>query len=387
MVNTFQDREAEVAAVQAGDGAPRDHGRLGATGDSPTTPGIKASGRGAAGVKEVAAQAGVSLGTVSNVLNRPNIVSATTRARVEQAITSLRFVRNDSARQLRAGTSKILAYVMLDAGNPFFTDVAQGIEEAAQEAGLSLILCNSNQSADREAGYLDLLEERRVRGVLITPVDPDGDRLLQLPARGTPVVVVDRAATGRTHCSVAVDDVLGGDLAATHLFDLGHEHIAFVGGPASVGQVRDRLEGVLAAATRAGRAADNVIHIATNALTINEGRSAGERIAGIPARRRPTAAFCANDMLALGLLQQCVSLGLRVPQDVAIVGYDDIEFAAAAAVPLTSVHQPRRLLGRRATELLLDEYDNPEHEHQQILFTPELVVRSSTHRPSQLAQR
>jgi LacI family transcriptional regulator len=324
---------------------------------------------------------------VSNVLNRPNIVSATTRARVEQAITSLRFVRNDSARQLRAGTSKILAYVMLDAGNPFFTDVAQGIEEAAQEAGLSLILCNSNQSADREAGYLDLLEERRVRGVLITPVDPDGDRLLQLPARGTPVVVVDRAATGRTHCSVAVDDVLGGDLAATHLFDLGHEHIAFVGGPASVGQVRDRLEGVLAAATRAGRAADNVIHIATNALTINEGRSAGERIAGIPARRRPTAAFCANDMLALGLLQQCVSLGLRVPQDVAIVGYDDIEFAAAAAVPLTSVHQPRRLLGRRATELLLDEYDNPEHEHQQILFTPELVVRSSTHRPSQLAQR
>jgi LacI family transcriptional regulator len=370
--------------VHTTDDAPKGPERPDTPGVLPTTSAGKRSGRSAAGVKDVAAKANVSLGTVSNVLNRPHLVSAATRTRVEQAMASLRFVRNDSARQLRAGTSKILAYVMLDAGNPFFTDVARGIEEAAEEAGLSLILCNSNQSADREAGYLDLLEERRVRGVLITPVNPDGDRLLQLPLRGTPVVVVDRAAAGRTHCSVAVDDVLGGDLAATHLFDLGHEHIAFVGGPPSIGQVRDRLEGVQAAAARAGRPTDSVIHILTDALSINEGRSAAERIAGIPARRRPTAAFCANDMLALGLLQQCVTLGLRVPEDIAIVGYDDIEFAAAAAVPLTSVHQPRALLGRRATELLLDEYNNPEHEHQQILFTPELVVRASTHRPSQL---
>jgi LacI family transcriptional regulator len=370
--------------VHTTDDAPQGPERPDTPGVLPTTSAVKRSGRSTAGVKDVAAKANVSLGTVSNVLNRPHLVSAATRTRVEQAMTSLRFVRNDSARQLRAGSSKILAYVMLDAGNPFFTDVAKGIEEAAQDAGLSLILCNSNQSSDREAGYLDLLEERRVRGVLITPVNPDFDRLLQLPQRGIPVVVVDRTATGQTHCSVAVNDVLGGDLAATHLFDLGHRHIAFVGGPATIGQVRDRLEGVQAAAARAGRPTDSVIHILTDALSINEGRSAAERIAGIPARRRPTAAFCANDMLALGLLQQCVTLGLRVPEDIAIVGYDDIEFAAAAAVPLTSVHQPRALLGRRATELLLDEYNNPEHEHQQILFTPELVVRASTHRPSQL---
>lgn len=372
--------------THATDNAPQGRRRPGAAGGAPTTSFVTRPRRSAAGIKEVAAEAGVSLGTVSNVLNRPHLVSAQTRARVERAMTSLRFVRNDSARQLRAGSSQILAYVMLDAGNPFFTDVAQGIEEAAEEAGLSLILCNSNESADREASYLDLLEERRVRGVLITPVDPDGERLLQLPTRGTPVVVVDRALTGRKSCSVAVDDVLGGDLAATHLFELGHEHIAFVGGPTSIGQVRDRLEGVRAAATRAGRPTNSVAHIATNALTINEGRSAGERIAGIPARRRPTAAFCANDMLALGLLQQCVGMGLRVPEDLAIVGYDDIEFAAAAAVPLTSVQQPRRLLGRTATALLLDEYNNPEHEHQQVLFTPELIVRASTHRPSRKIQ-
>lgn len=335
------------------------------------------------GVKEVAAEAKVSLGTVSNVLNRPHLVSVATRTRVEHAIASLGFVRNDSARQLRAGSSRILAYVMLDAGNPFFTDVAQGIEEAAQEAGLSVFLCNSNESADREAGYLDLLEQQRVRGVLITPVDPEGDRLLQLPSRGTPVVVLDRAAIGRTHCSVAVDDVLGGDLAATHLLDQGHERIAFVGGPASIRQVRDRLQGLHNANARAGRPKDCVVQEDTIALTVREGRRAGERIAGIETHLRPTAAFCANDLLALGLLQQCVSLGLRVPQDLAIVGYDDIEFAAAAAVPLTSVRQPRRMLGRTATELLLDEHDNPEHVHQQILFTPELVVRASTHLPWQ----
>jgi LacI family transcriptional regulator len=316
------------------------------------------------------------------VLNRPQLVSVATRARVEQAIASLGFVRNDSARQLRAGSSRILAYVMLDAGNPFFTDVAQGIEEAAQEAGLSVFLCNSNESADRESGYLDLLEQQRVRGVLITPVDPEGDRLLQLPARGTPVVVLDRAAIGRTHCSVAVDDVLGGDLAASHLLDQGHERIAFVGGPVSIGQVRDRLKGARNAISRAGRPKDSVVREDTSALTVREGRTAGERIAGMPARRRPTAAFCANDLLALGLLQQCVSLGLRVPQDLAIVGYDDIEFAGAAAVPLTSVRQPRRILGRTATELLLDEHDNPEHVHQQILFTPELVIRASTQLPT-----
>jgi len=376
----FKAGKVEVATVHTGDDAPPADGRPGATSAPPTTSGVRWSGRGAAGVKEVAAEAGVSLGTVSNVLNRPHLVSAATRTRVEQAMASLGFVRNESARQLRAGSSRILAYVMLDARNPFFTDVAQGVEEAANEAGLSLFLCNSNENADREASYLDLLEQQRVHGVLITPVDPEGERLLQLLARGAPVVMVDRAATGRTHCSVSVDDVLGGDLAATHLLDLGHERIAFVGGPASIGQVRDRLQGVQEAMARAGRPEDSVVQIATSALTVNEGRSAGERIAGLPPRRRPTAAFCANDLLALGLLQQCVSLGLRVPEDMAIVGYDDIEFAAAATVPLTSVQQPRRLLGRTAAELLLDESSNPQHEHQQILFTPELVVRASTRR-------
>nr|WP_203590314.1 LacI family DNA-binding transcriptional regulator [Streptomyces sp. SID13031] len=355
--------------------------RAGDPGSGPITPRKRrpaVPARSAAGVKDVAAAAGVSLGTVSNVLNRPEMVSPTTRAKVEDAMASLGFVRNESARQLRAGSSRIIAYLMLDAGNPFFTDVARGVEEAAQKAGLSVFLCNSNEDAAREADYLDLLEQQRVQGVLITPIDPDSSRLRNLPDRGTPVVVVDRAIDDGEHCSVAVDDVLGGEVALTHLIELGHQRIAFVGGPNTIGQVTDRRAGARAALQQAGLPAENLVDVLTGALTVAEGRGAGQRLAGLPADRRPTAAFCANDLLALGLLQQCVSLGLRVPEDLAIVGYDDIEFAAAAAVPLTSVRQPRQLLGRTAAELLLDESSNPDHEHQRVTFTPELIVRTST---------
>jgi len=329
-------------------------------------------------VKDVAEAAGVSLGTVSNVLNRPDRVSARTRERVENAMTELAFVRNESARQLRAGKSRVVAYVMLDASNPFFTDVAQGIEEAAEDADLSVFTCNSDQRTEREHVYLDRLEQQRVQGILITPVDPDDPALDAVAARGTAVVIVDRTRSVDTHCSVAVDDVLGGRLTAEHLLDLGHQRVAFVGGPERIGQVRDRRSGVRQALDAAGRSPDDLVVVGTEALTVDEGRSAGAGIVGMRTEARPTAAVCANDLLALGLLQQCVSLGVRVPEDLAIVGYDDIDFAAAAAVPLTSVRQPRRQLGRTAAELLLDEAANPDHEHQQILFTPELVVRTST---------
>ena len=329
-------------------------------------------------VKDVAAAAGVSLGTVSNVMNRPEVVSPATRERVERAMADLGFVRNESARQLRAGTSRTLAYVMLDGGNPFFHDVAQGIELAAEDADLSLFICTSNGRADREAVHLDRLMQQRVQGVLITPVNPEAPHLLEISRRGIPVVIVDRVGAGGAFCSVAVDDVLGGRIAAEHLAEQGHTRIAVVGGPESLGQVRERLEGARQIWDELGLPAADLTYLPTAALSVAEGRSAGERLAGIPARRRPTAAFCANDLLALGLLQQSIGAGLRVPEDLAIVGFDDIEFAAAAAVPLTSVRQPRQELGRAAAQLVLEEAAGGRHEHQQLSFVPELVARAST---------
>jgi LacI family transcriptional regulator len=334
---------------------------------------------GSPGMKDVAARAGVSVGTVSNVLNRPHLVSESTRTRVQAAIVELGFVRNETARQLRAGRSRTIAYVVMDAANPFFNDVARGVEDTARAEGIAVYLCNSNQDADREHEYLERLREQRVQGVLITPIDPSGERLAAMPGRGTPVVLVDAQAPDPTWCSVAVDDELGGELALTHLLECGHERIAFVGGPMSVPQVRDRHRGALRALTAAGRPASALTLLETEALQVAEGRRAGERLAGLPAASRPTAAFCANDLLALGLLQAMTRLGRAVPADLAVVGYDDIVFAEAAAVPLTSVRQPRELLGRTAARLLFEEAaGDTGHVHQQIRFRPELVVRAST---------
>ena len=332
----------------------------------------------ASSVKDVAALAGVSLGTVSTVLNRPDRVSPATRGKVEQAMRELGFVRNESARQLRAGHSRTLAYVLLDARNPFFTDVAEGAERAAEAAGLSLFLCHSDNRASREGDYLAHLVEQRVQGILVTPVDPEAAVLSDVRRNGTPLVIVDRTREDDEFCSVAVDDVLGGRLAVEHLMERGHTRVAFIGGPDTIGQVRDRLVGARDAWAAAGLPDDQLTVIPTDGLTVVEGRSAGERLMGISKGRRPTAAFCANDLLALGLLQQLSTAGLTVPGDLAIVGYDDIEYASAAAVPLTSVRQPRQELGRRAAELVLDEADNPAHVHEQVVFVPELVARRST---------
>jgi LacI family transcriptional regulator len=333
-----------------------------------------------AGMKDVARQAGVSLGTVSNVLNRPQAVAPATRRRVEQAMRELGFVRNEQARQLRGGASRTLAYVMLDATNPFFTDVAQGIEHAAESAGMTVFSCNSDNRQTRELDYLSRLQQQRVQGILITPLDPEAAVLTETVRLGTPLVLVDRTSQRSDLCSVAVDDVLGGRLAVGHLIDQGHRRIAFIGGPPEIGQVRDRLKGAREAMQAAGLRGSDLVGLETRALSVAEGRDAGERLAGMAVDVRPTAAFCANDLIALGLLQQCVALGLGVPDDLAIVGYDDIDFAAAAAVPLTSVRQPRRELGRAAAELLLDEASNATHEHRQVLFTPELVARTSSSR-------
>jgi len=335
-------------------------------------------------IREVAAQAGVSVGTVSNVLNRPDIVAETTRIRVQEAIRDLGFIRNESARQLRAGRSRTIGLVVLDVANPFFTDVARGVEDEASELGLAVILCNTDDEAAKEAQYLALLEEHRVQGILITPVcAPDewasDEPLALLQRRGTPVVLVDSQSPDGKQCSVSVNDVHGGELALAHLLQTGHDRLGFIGGPVSLRQVADRREGALRALARAGGDPDSLRMIITPALNVAAGRAAGAQLADMQAATRPTAVFCSNDLLAMGLLQEMTARRIRVPEDLAIVGYDDIDFAAAAAVPLTSVRQPRNLLGRTAAKLLLDEAIDPAtHQHRQVVFEPDLIIRQSS---------
>ncbi len=329
-------------------------------------------------MKDVAALAGVSVGTVSNTLNSPDRVSDGTRTRVQSAIDKLGWVRNESARQLRAGASHLIGMVVLDISNPFFTDVVSGAEDAMAETGYSVHVANSGQWPDREATHLERFEQARVAGVLFAPVGELLDRVLRLRSLGIPVVLVDRAADAREACSVAVDDIAGGRLAVQHLLEMGHRRIAFVGGPRELSQVESRHRGAEIAASQYAQA--RLIDIPTTALDLGSGSSAARAIVEMEPSERPTAVFAANDLLAIGLLQGLVLEGLRVPEDIAIVGYDDIAFAAAAAVPLSSVSQPRAEIGAHAARLLLAEItaQGGEHVHSAIRFTPDLVVRASS---------
>lgn len=332
----------------------------------------------ATSIIDVAALAEVSLGTVSNVLNRPEMVAPATRERVLRAMSELGYVRNEAARQLRTGHSQLIGVVVLDVRNPFFTDLAAGVEESAATAGLSVMLCSSGERRDRESHYLSLLEQQRAYGILLTPVEDKIPGIQAIRRRGTAVVLVDRGSA-KGQCSVSVNDQVGGELAITHLLALGHQRLGFIGGPMVIKQVGDRLAGARRALLAGGLPERALTVIETPALTVAAGLRAAAEITRMPPGSRPTAVFCANDMLALGFLQEMTRQRRRVPDEIAIIGYDDIDFAAAAAVPLTSVRQPRVQLGRTATELLIEEVSGPaEHQHRQVVFEPELVVRQST---------
>jgi LacI family transcriptional regulator len=209
-------------------------------------------------------------------------------------------------------------------------------------------------------------------------IDRDDPRLDELAARGIPVVLLDcRSASGR-QCSVAVDDVLGGELAARHLIEQGHRRLAFIGGPSGVRQVADRLQGASEVIASVADA-EPLMVLERPAPTLAEGQEAGEHRASLDAKIRPTAVFCASGLLAIGVLQALTTAGLRVPEDVAIVGGEDIHYAAAAAVPLSAQRQPREALGTAAAQLLFEEIGTDEdHHHRHLVFQPDLVVRASS---------
>jgi LacI family transcriptional regulator len=328
-------------------------------------------------VRDVAALAGVSPATVSNALNHPGKVSPSTLARIQAAIDELGYIRNDAARQLRAGTNTAIGMIVLDIANPFFTDVARGVEDVLLDEQRALILGNSAQEARRETNYLDLFEQQRMNGVLITPVGDVIDRLRRLRDRGTSVVLVDRMAEAPEFSSVAIDDVMGGSIATRHLLDIGRRRIAFVGGPAGLTQIQDRLAAARSAAHEHG--SGEVTFLETESMNADAGRLGAEHLLALPAAQRPDAIFAGNDLVALGVLQALTLAGVRVPDDIAIVGYDDIDFASSAAIPLSSVRQPAHTMGSTAAGLLLDVIADPDaSEVQHVILEPELIVRRST---------
>jgi len=343
------------------------------------------------GIRQVAARAGVAVGTVSAYLNHPDRVSAERARRIAAAIDELGFVPSSAGRQLRLGVSSLIGYLSPDVSNPHFSEIAQEVEYRAERLGMTVFFAHSHGDREREDAYLEAFEQRQVRGLLVSSFEPIESRLAAMRERGTPSVLVGRRACDEHQPSVSIDDVSGGRQAAEHLIEQGCRRLAFVGGPLPVQQVTDRLDGARQATdAHPDVAGPEVIEVAERSIAA--GRAVGAALAARPAADRPDGVFAANDVLALGVLQALVAGGVSVPDEVALVGYDDNEFAEASLIPLTSVRARHGDFGAAAVDLLFEAIEREtgaspdaapaqrEGTAAQRVFAPELIVRESSRR-------
>ena len=325
---------------------------------------------------DVARHAGVAISTVSNVLNHPERVRDATLHRVQASIDALGFVRNDAARQVRLGSSQVLGMILVDSSLPFYWQLANAIEEAASGRGYSVLVANTNQSADRQRRNVHLFESQRTEGVLATPIGNSVEEFELLRRRGTPDVLIDYPIPVADLSVVRVDHFAGGEAAAAHLLGLGRRRLGVLRGPSGFPQIDERYRGAAAAVDAARTGAMEWIPV--DSLGLEAGYHAAQLIAGLEPEIRPDAVFAPNDIAATGLIQRLVELGFDVPRDIAVVGYDDAVYPAAIGVSLTTVRQPTEDLGRAAIELLFEQLDDPDATPRTVDFVPQLVPRAST---------
>lgn len=336
-------------------------------------------------IRQVADLAHVSPASVSNYFHKPDRLSGTTRERIRDAIEALGFVPNDAARTLRRGVSPVIGYIAFELASATTPEVACAIESRVSSRGMHLLMANDTGSQERERSYLQLFEQQRVSGIIIAAVTDVEPELARMRRRGIASVVSARRATVASQASVSIDHLLGGELAVRHLVEQGRRRIGFVASSFGLRQVEDRLRGALSVVESVPGVTLEVIPVPERSVAA--GFACAEALAGRDPGRCPDALFCANDLLAIGVIHGITTDGrLRVPHDLAVVGYDDIEFARSTIVPLTTVRTPHAQMGAAAADLLFDEIariaaggDVPDvADRPQVVFAPELVVRSST---------
>lgn len=333
-------------------------------------------------VRHVARRARVSIGTVSNVLNRPEIVAPATLVRVQQAMDELGFAPNITSRRMSFSSSKLLGLVLPDVSNPLFTEIARGAEDAANQSGYSLFLCNHDHSPEKERNYIQTLVGQNVAGIMIWPTYGKTDNLNFLRSNHIAVTLIDTNRYFDVHCSAKVDGVRGGQVAIQHLVDLGHREITYVYEP-SINQFVERGEGAKQAAKDLGVTLHS---IEVPSPTTHGGKEGAKRF--LSGKAQSSAIFCGNDLIALGFMREMIESGFRIPEDFSVIGFDDIELAPNAVVPLTSIAQDGYQLGYTATELAIQECESPDtHIHQHVLFQPELVHRASTAKPAHVREK
>jgi LacI family transcriptional regulator len=326
-------------------------------------------------IKDVARESGVNISTVSRALNNGYGVNEQTRKHVVAVAARLNYRLNRVARGLVTGRSHSLALLVSDIRNPFFAEVARGAEDAARAEECDLLLCNSDLDPGKQMQYVKSLLEKRVDGILMNSVSVlDRDQQAQLAACGVPIVLLNRSASSRAFSTVCADNETGGALAAQYLLDLGHRKIAHLTGPRQHGNLTDRTRGFV----RTLESAKDPVHpiVIHGRFNFSGGAELTRKL--LDDHPDVTAIFAGNDVMACGAVRAILDRGLRIPDDLSLIGFDNIELSSVIHPPLTTIHQPKYEMGRAAVEILLRlarDKDRQAPEHR--LLGVQLIERQS----------
>jgi len=332
-------------------------------------------------IKDIAKAAGVSHSTVSRALSDSPLVSDETKARIQHLAKEMGYSPDSLARSLVTRQTRTVGVVVTTIADPFIAEVVQGIEATAQDHGYTVILCNSGAVPEREIAAVEMLRSKRVDAVIVTSSRIGALYLAHLERIGVPIVLINNhnEESGRYTFTVTVDNQHGGHLATKHLIDLGHQRIAYITAPADHSSDLDRMTGYHQALSEAGLEPNPALTIPGNGRA-DGGEQALEMLRQLD--KLPTAVFCYNDMTAIGLVSAARQAGLGIPQDLAVVGFDDIQFAAHCYPPLTTIAQPKIEMGQLAMKMALslmaiDEEDQ-EKPISNIVVRGKLIIRAST---------
>ncbi|WP_192036739.1 LacI family DNA-binding transcriptional regulator [Halomonas sp. YLGW01] len=326
-------------------------------------------------LKDVARLAGVSITTVSHVVNQSRAVAPETRARVQRAIAALDYRPDTVARTLKSRRSRTIGMIVTSADNPFFSALIRGVEDHCFACGYSLMLCNADDVDDKQVAYLETLLERRIDGLIVMTSRNGPGFLAALNRQALPTVMLDAAATPRPDIAVVNDDSrLGARLAIEHLLARGLDDIALLTGPADHPRSEERLAGARAACEAVGLALPASRIIVTN-LQADGGHAAMRTL--LNKGPRPQAVFAFNDLTAIGALRAAVDAGLRLPDELSIIGYDDIDIGRYASPALTTIHQPIYELGATAIAQLIERLEHGRPFDPVTALPPSLVIRES----------
>jgi DNA-binding LacI/PurR family transcriptional regulator len=326
-------------------------------------------------LKDVADYAHVSRATVSRVLNNNPNVADDLRERVLEAVRALGYQPNRAARRLRANTSDVFGLIISDIENPFFTSVVRGVEDAAYEHQLSVVLCNSDEDPAKQRMYLQVMQAERVAGLIISPTNStDAQDFAKLRQLGIPIILLDRRVDHFEADTVTIDNITGAYTAVTHLLELNHRRIGIIGGFPALSTGRDRYEGYRKALSAAGiKPDDKLVKVGNFKI------ESGYRLAVdfINSSQPPTAIFAANNLMTLGALRAMREHQIRIPEDIALIGFDDMPWSGDLYPPLTAVSQPTYELGQETVHLLVRRLADPDAPIRTVTLQPRLIVRES----------